>query len=136
MLAAACVAAFAGCGSDRLPTVPARGRVLFKGAPAPYVAMVFKPVTPPPGGEQLAFSASTDEEGKFEIQTYDAGDGAPAGTYQVGLTWFVSDLKETDPENRIGKKDRLQGKYADPASSGLVVEVKPGQVDLADIVLK
>src|SRR5436190_4338876 len=73
-----------GCaGKDRWqagrpPVVPASGVVTHDGQPLAGANIVFLPKS----GSHTAF-ATTDEQGKFQLTTFDAGDGAVAGDYDV-----------------------------------------------------
>src|SRR5689334_3346285 len=87
VLALAC-AACVGCGDSRFkPVYPVRGQVLYEGKPAAGASVTFHavsnvedPWTKP--------SAEVDEDGNFVVNTYKAGDGAPAGSYEVTVIWL------------------------------------------------
>ena len=69
-------------------------------------------------------------DGNFNLTTHVSGDGARAGDYRVSIVWFKN-ASEEEPgmgskESRGGSKDALNGKYADPAKSGLTVTIDPG----------
>lgn len=57
--------------------------------------------------------ARTDAAGNFELSTYQRGDGVPAGRYAVTI------LQDAD-EGGV----RVPERYANPKTSGLIVEVK------------
>lgn len=85
------------------------------------------PGTVPPQGE-------TDENGAFQLTSYEPNDGAPAGTFKVTIFW-----PEPTPDNAgemFRPKDRLKGKYSDPESSGLTAEVPEGGGELPSFELK
>jgi hypothetical protein len=67
-------------------------------------------------------SARTDQDGKFSVSTYEAGDGAPEGQYAVTFVW-----NQLDRMSMSYQGDKLNGKYADPDSSEFKVTVKAGQ---------
>ena len=89
--------------------------------------MTFNPVddhaskTPKPG-------AQVKKNGEFRLSTYQSYDGAPAGRYAVTIIYPSPERKEND-EN-IGP-DLLQGRYADPKTSPLKIEVKEQNNNLA-----
>lgn len=75
----------AGCGAGaavgegaRKPVYPVTGTVKHNGAPVADAVVTFSPKGPQPP----AFGR-TDSEGKFQLTTYDANDGAAAGDYLV-----------------------------------------------------
>jgi hypothetical protein len=112
----------AGCqdeprGGPRVITVPITGKVLVDGKPQAQVQVQAQPVsgsTP----THTTPSAFTDAEGNFAIQTYEAGDGAPAGEYKLTFRWGQISLMSGRYEG-----DKLKGKYANPARSEHSVSV-------------
>ena len=102
------------------------GKVLFEGQPAKNATVVLHrkrdsllqsgksaaDAPPMPRGE-------CNENGEFEVFTYALDDGAPAGEYQVTVSW-------RDPEGQGREEiypELLPRQYQDPASSGLVAKV-------------
>lgn len=129
-----CLAALhliAGCSKseERIPTHPVFGRVLYDGRPAVGVQVTLIP-TDAPMVPQIPRNPHglTDDEGRFTLSTFDEGDGAAEGGYQVVLLW----PSPADPE-REGleeeETDRLFGWY-DPAHSTISVRIKPGVNEL------
>jgi hypothetical protein len=108
----------ASCGGIKHPhkTYPVSGQVLVNGQPAKGVEVGLHPQGDM-GGNPYFPMALTDEEGKFLLTTYEGDDGAPSGDYQVELTWPTY-------RKKLGNgPDRLGGKYAKGASSGLKVHI-------------
>jgi hypothetical protein len=117
-----------GCGkhAGRATVYPVSGKVFVRGTAAEGVRVVFYPTTdelrkpgmPLPAGE-------TDATGTYHLQSYAAADGAPLGDYQVTISW-----PEPVPPNanreQYQQKDRLGGKYLDPAKSQLAAKVEKG----------
>jgi hypothetical protein len=106
-----------GCTSKKTvkerPTFPVKGTVLFEGRPVGDALVVFHP--PVGRDDPPVFSmARTDANGRFEVSTYKPYDGAPAGSYRVSV------VKYDDQEGT----HLLPPTYADPATSGLRVEVR------------
>ncbi len=94
---------------------PVRGQVFgSREEPAAGALVVFHPVSADhePTLKPLAY---VDEEGNFQLTTYDQGDGAPSGEYVITVEWRERPATPFSPDNE--GKDRLRGKYADPKSS-------------------
>lgn len=144
----------AGCsgGEDQwtkeLPeTVEASGVVLLDGKPVERAAIVFAPV--PPGKHPA--QGLTDSEGEFHLKAFPAKEGAVPGSYQVGVTKnvetgagppkdpsFYGEDAEHAAESPapIEFKNVLPQQYANPANSGLTVEIPPGGTSELKIELK
>lgn len=76
-------------------------------------------------------SGFTAADGRLTISTYAQGDGAPAGTYQVSLTW-----QQFNPISlRFSGPDKLNGRYSDPKKSGITWTVEAGKNDWGTIEL-
>lgn len=138
-----------GCGgSGRPKTVPVTGVVTLDGKPIEGANVTFYPDTgesAATGGPQKKTDAATrpatgttDKEGKFTLKTFEEGDGALPGKYRVGIvkkevTGFLADKDGLSggiaPEG-IKEKWIVPQKYADPKTSGLTAEVKPGMEPL------
>ena len=70
----------------------------------------------------------TDAEGRFTLGTNKPGDGAVAGSHKVAVTWVGP--PSTNPNEGMTEftsppppKVKLDPKYSDPETSGLVLEV-------------
>jgi len=135
-LAALLLAAIAGCGDDRLDVYPVSGKVLVQGKPAAGAEVIFytqeeelrKPGVPIPKGEVA-------EDGSFSLTSYEPDDGAPAGEYAVTVVWNQVVVADPDPESRV-ERDRLNGRYADPETSGLTATVAEDDNELPPFELK
>ena len=76
--------AVAGCGgseADRADVYEARGKITLNGAPVPDAGVIFSPRD----GQPLA-TGRTNTNGEYTLTTYEAGDGAAAGAYDVILS--------------------------------------------------
>lgn len=142
------VACCMGCGSsnDRGYIVheedlyPVSGQVLFEGKPASNASVVLhrteqSPLVESDTGEMVPAlnpRGTCDKTGKFQLYTYAAGDGAPAGDFFVTVSW-------QDPENR-GRDENypelLPKRYLLPATSGLKAHVISGENVLPTFELK
>jgi hypothetical protein len=108
--------------------------VLVNGQPAVNAYLVFYPQG---GSEQLQRlnpRARTGPDGRFTLMTYLHGDGAPEGEYRVAIVWHppppgltVEDLHSSE---LAALPDRLNGRYEDPAQSGLSVTIRAGDNEI------
>lgn len=141
-LLVACVAFAAsatGCAhGDRLPVVPTTGQVTVKGVPADGALVMFVPVEQAGAFKALRPQARCNEQGRFVLSTYEAGDGAPPGKYQVSIQWrgpspeYAATMRE---EEKYAGPDRLQEKYSDPGASGLTATVGPAATEVPTFAL-
>lgn len=125
----------AGCSSGgdvegRVKVYPVSGAVKVAGQPAAGARIVFYGATPELiGPGTVSPAAVTDENGLFQLQSYGPGDGAPAGQFNVTVSWPEEVPEGVDSEvNR--PKDRLKNRYLNPETSGLTAEVPVGGVEL------
>ncbi len=87
----------AGCGGGpkKVAVFKATGTVTFQGKPLPQASVTFSPVddgqTAVPGvtNDKPVAYGMTDDKGEFTLTTYTAGDGAPAGSYNVVVSKAV-----------------------------------------------
>lgn len=95
--------------------VPVAGMVLFDGQPSQGATVVFAPE-----GHQFAATAKTDGAGRFELMTFDPGDGAVPGNYKVTVS-----LCEVIPlaGGAIREEHHLPKRYLDFETSGLTATV-------------
>ncbi len=105
---------------------PVRGKLFVQDKPAVGAFVLFFPVHEPAEAKDPRPRAEVDADGSFQLSTYDANDGAPAGEYIVTVTWPGQEDQE----------DKLSGRYSDPAKSRLRGTVKEGSNELPAIRLK
>jgi hypothetical protein len=74
-----------------------------------------------------------EADGTFTLTTYEAGDGAPAGEYQVTVEWWLASGKPGDDRPPA---NRLPARYARAETSKLTARIEPGTNRLAAIELK
>lgn len=150
-----CVSGCSGEGSDRVPVYPVSGTVTQNGEPVPDAQVAFVPV-----GEGKTATGNTASDGTYELTTYAAGDGAPAGNYKVRITKMArppegssppadsgdEDVELTENESYVppgagsGEPDwtpenLLPEQYADPDESGLTATVEPDGENTFDFSL-
>jgi hypothetical protein len=130
LLAAIALAAgfAAGCGNNgQKPTYPVQGQLLYKGTePAVGAMVVFNPIPADPSPTAIKPLGEVKEDGSFALTTYKADDGAPAGEYDVTVIWLQKPTGPRLGENRGLAKDRLEGRYSDPAAAKLKATVSEG----------
>jgi hypothetical protein len=103
-----------------------QGKVLYKGNPIKGAVVFFHPVKATDLTAKHP-SGVTGEDGSFTLDT-GKENGAPTGQYVVTVVWY----KEVPPSTKITNapppesEDQLKGRFADPKSSQLTVEIKPG----------
>ena len=110
-----------GCGGEDGPKlVPAGGVVNYKGKPIGKINVMLMP-----SGSGMIAEGTTDESGKFTLQTKDPGDGAMVGTYTVAFK-YVPDVIPDMPGFTTDKKPEaspIPEKYADASKSGKTATV-------------
>lgn len=126
--------------SDRLPCFPASGRVLLNDKPVEGAEMWLFPTDPAVLERQPPVRpfAKTAADGSFDLMTYVAKDGAPAGTYKVRV---ICEKKgkaagPADDERAAGLVNVLPAVYGDPEKSGLTVTIRPGENAIPAFALK
>ena len=117
-----------GCGSaqptgERIATVLVSGNLTKNGEPLEYYQVLFFPED----GERPA-AGTANAEGNFVLGTNEPGDGAVPGTHQVAINWIGP--PSDDPSEGIMEFSKppappikIDSRYADPRTSGIVVEV-------------
>lgn len=128
----------AGCAPAAPPkpmTVPASGKVMYKGQPVSGASVAFLG-----DGKIVPALAKTNSEGRFTLTTTDPGDGAVPGLHQVTVTKIVNTAQPAAatgvasmedaakqaaaPPKDSGPESLLPDKYSKAATSGLSFEVK------------
>lgn len=126
---------FAGCGggaedkwsAERPKPAPAGGTVQYKGAPVEGATVVFVPQ-----GHKQAATAQTDGSGKFQLQTYEPGDGAVPGEYKVTVRKVEAtappETEETNPSDATPPQHRslIPERYSNVQQTDLTASVKEG----------
>lgn len=160
-VAIALTAASFGCGQsadpDRPETFPITGTVMYNGAPIEGASVSFVPMGEGTGGEGKGAAGFTNASGQYTLTTFKAGDGAVPGQYRVKITKLTQPPApaaapatpsgsgvEVEAGYEPGAEDApeaaptnlLPAKYADPNTSGLMVEVKAGENPPQDFTLE
>lgn len=121
-----------GCGSDLPATAPVRGTVLLDGEPLTRFDNAAVLLTP--RGGRMA-SGVIDEDGAFELSTYEPGDGAPVGPADVTVSATVDDPGATNVERGVGVRWVIPERFSSE-DSGLECEVRPGEDNVFRIELQ
>jgi hypothetical protein len=132
----------AGCGGsaptppglEKQSTVPVSGILTYKGKPVANASISFQALD-----GKVSARGSTDASGSFRLTSYTKDDGAPVGKYKV--TAAAGGPKEIEPgvlepEPPGGFKSPIPNKYANPATTDVIVEVKAGDKNEFTIDLK
>lgn len=93
---------------------PVRGRVTANGLPAAQVQLCFHPLD---GMGRIAVG-TTDAHGDYRLTTWQANDGALAGTYAVTIVWPNMSIPK-DECVEVTSHDRLNGQYGDATKTTL-----------------
>jgi predicted phosphodiesterase len=107
--------------ANRKPVYPVRGRAYFEGTPIPgaRVTLLTKAGGTAKGSKAVGVVAA---DGSFDLSTYRANDGAPAGEYQVTVVW---------PGGSSTKgANLLPSRYASGETSGLraTIQARPNEL--------
>lgn len=117
---------------NRLKTFPVTGTVLVDGKPAESLAITCHNVKGLDTKTPTLSQAFTDKDGKFEIGTYNKGDGVPEGEYV--LTYLWGDWQPISMA--YGGPDKLNDRYNSPEKSPTKFKVEKGKpLDLGKIEL-
>jgi hypothetical protein len=116
-----------------------RGKVLYKGEPIKGAVVAFHPKN---DDSAAAFRPTgfTDENGVFTLSTQ-KDSGAPAGEYRVTVIWLDEPAEPVGSAVSLSqgipdRPDRLKGRYADPAKSGLTAVIRSGANELEPFKLE
>jgi hypothetical protein len=137
-LSAAGLATLAGCGDGKIARYPVTGTVIVDGQAAEGAMVLFCPVE---GSDEFMKErpiAWTDASGKYELRTFEPGDGAPAGQYKVMVRWMAkASQAPQDPDRGGGGSfDRLRNRYTNPEMSGLTATVNEEATEVPPFELK
>lgn len=118
---AALLSAFAGCGGRGVELVEVSGTVTLDGGPMPAAgSILFTPLETTDGLPARPGVAEFDTSGRYRASTFGDAPGLIPGRYGVAVQCW-----KTPPSGDVGPPPEsfLPERYADPAASGLVLEV-------------
>jgi len=119
-------------GPVRKETYPVTGEVYVDGQPAADVAVTCNDVKGLDTEMPTTSSGVTDQNGRFQISTYESSDGVPPGEYTLTFMWGQRNLMTMS----YGGPDKLNGRYSDPKASEVRFTVESGKpADLGQIQL-
>ncbi len=130
--------ALLGCGESGPAMGTVSGRVTFEGEPVPVGTVRFWPQSGRPATGDL------DEQGRFELTTFESGDGALVGSHTVTIDAHVVEgaapkmdsLEQemevfSDPSTPRVRAQRIRWlvpeRYSTPKGSQLTATVEPGE---------
>jgi len=135
------LASFSGCGESPGPElVPVIGEAYYGTVPAEGAMVVLHPVNDDERTWPYGFPMATvGSDGSFHVENGRWGEGAPAGTYKILVTWpEASDGANADPEAPELQEatDRLEGRFSDPATTPLAVTVENPRTEVGRLELE
>lgn len=122
LLAACLVSLIAtlGCAPKRPKTTPVAGQVTFKKQPLKGVGVCFVPKAK--GRPAIGV---TDENGHYQLKTFEPNDGAVPGEYGVSVLPPAGKAAKPGPADKTA--GALPAKYKSSETSGLQVTVETGK---------
>jgi hypothetical protein len=136
--------AAAGCGaSGDVEVYPVKGQVTFNGKPmVGGGSIAFYPVG---AQEGKAAGGFINEDGTYELTTYDDGDGSMPGEFRVIVTQVT--VKEGAPTadgerapaasiSTVAEADRIPSIYSDPYNSPLTARVEAKELNELNFTLE
>ncbi len=127
---------FSGCGPgvDLEKTVTANGTLTYQGKPLEGYKIVFHPLE-----ERQGATAESGQGGAFTLGTNEPGDGAAPGKHRVSVN-FIAEKMEGEPGRetflKLTPKVKIPGKYQNPDTSGIEIEVPENGSDALSVELK
>ena len=109
-----------GCGDGRPQRLPVTGTVLFQGRPVEGADVMFMPK------DGRAAMGSTNAKGRFELLTFEPGDGAIIGEHAVSIVKKVEAAPKSIANPYAPTRDVLPKRYGSTRQSGLTATVKAG----------
>jgi hypothetical protein len=124
-----------GCGDGKIARHPVKGKVTVGGKPATMVRVVFTPVEgAPPELMAVRPFGVTDDQGCFELTTFERGDGAPVGEYMVAVRGrepaIPGERLRADAAAKAQKQSIVPDQFGFPDKSGLTASIKAGLNEL------
>ena len=126
---AAVVATMSGCGKTRRDRGIVTGKVTYKGKTLQFGTVIFEPET----GQYATGLIQPD--GTFQMKTRGEGEGVPVGKSKVRFVCFAGQDPSVKPdapsrpvhgETVVMGKSLIPQKYLSSETSGITVDVKPG----------
>ncbi len=118
VVGAVAVALLCGCGGSDHGLVDVSGQVLLDGQPLTTGSVVTLP------SQGRGAEGQIDSQGRFTLSSGDLGQGATVGVHHVAVV-AVEETEGFSPEAPV--KLLVPKKYTNPSTSGLKIDVQPGQ---------
>lgn len=112
-----------GCGGEKPPpTVPVKGVVTFNETPLESGVVTFQPVK---GEAELQRPAIGEigPGGSYELGTFETGDGALPGKYQVIVVSYANEPTIEEYAQGAKREFAIPEKYTNALTSGLTKEI-------------
>lgn len=116
---AAAALVVSSCGPKRPSLYRVEGKVFFEGQPAAGAVVTFHPIVRDDESVPLS-SGVVQSDGTFKLATYETGDGAPPGRYDVSILW-IDENATADETGELANK--LPARYGYPKTSQLTATV-------------
>ena len=113
-------AGLSGCGDGRPDRAAVCGTVLFQGKPVDGAEVVF---TPEAGRKAMG---CTDNQGRFELFTFEPSDGAIVGRHVVTICKKVEMNPGSTANPYAPTRDALPSRYGNGKQTDLSADVKAG----------
>lgn len=127
LLAVCALCAATACSDGKIKRYPVTGTITVDGKPAEGVRVMFHPVGGDEDFQKIRALAFTDENGKYELNTFGKSDGCPVGEFAVTASWPnggpATNTSDGERVERRSGPDHLNGRYRKKATSGLTAEV-------------
>ena len=118
---------FAGCGTDRVPTHPTRGKVVFSdGSPVRTGVVELSS-----DDHELTATGKINPDGTFVLGTYEMADGAVAGPHRVIVLQMI--INDGTVVHTLDHGAPVDPKYASYDSSGLRTVVVTGEENVLQL---
>lgn len=128
------IAASNGCGDAEFPLAPVEGLVTFSGEPLADAHVGFEPIATRKDNRAGPGSyATTDKEGRFQLESLDGDTGAVVGSHRVTIRTFRA-KKGPNGEMIVVQKEILPARYH--RRSELTMEVLSGGTEQANFTLE
>ena len=117
----------AGCGDDRVPTHPTRGKVVFPdGSPVRTGVVELSS-----DDHELTATGKINPDGTFVLGTYDIADGAVAGPHRVIVLQMI--INDGTVVHTLDHGEPVDPKFASYDSSGLRTVVVTGEENVLQL---
>jgi len=117
-----------GCAqSDQPVTIPVGGVVTVDGKPLTKGTITFQMKSTGDGALKRPAIGQIDAEGRFQLSTFQAGDGALPGHYTVVITAFENEPTAEEYAAGAKRKSLIPEKYSNAITSGLDAVVADGK---------